>query len=152
MLNIIKIFSLFVSIIIGAGFASGKELFTFFATQKESAIYVIITSALVFFIITYATLELSRLNKTKTYTNFLVCIFKNKSIIAFFEICIVFFMFVSFSSMLAGFTSLTTESFGISKTFARLCFVILNFLFFFSSFMFFFGIVCLPVFPSLFSS
>ncbi len=127
MFNVFKIFSLFVSIIIGAGFASGKELFSFFATEKESSIYVIITSTLIFFIITFFTLEISRIYQTKTYNDFLKVIFKNKFLITFFEVCIVFFMFVSFSSMLAGFTSLIAQSFGVTKTFARIIFIFLNF-------------------------
>ncbi len=128
MLNVLKIFSLFVSIIIGAGFASGKELFSFFATEKGSSIYVIISSTLIFFFITFATLEISRTYQTKTYNQFLKVLFKNKLLITFFEICILFFMFVSFSSMLAGFTSLITQSFGVSKTFARVIFILLNFI------------------------
>ncbi len=127
MYNVFKIFSLFVSIIIGAGFASGKELFSFFATEEKSSIYVIISSALVFFFVAYATLEISRTNQTKTYNDFLKVIFKNKLLITFFEVCVIFFMFVSFSSMLAGFTSLVTQSFGVSKSFSRVTFLILNF-------------------------
>lgn len=126
-MNIIKIFCLFISIIVGAGFASGKEVFTFFATQKESSLTVVLVSSLVFFLVTFCTLEISRLNKTTTYTDFLNIIFKNKKLMRMFEISIVFFMFVSFSSMLAGFTSLIIQAFGISKTLARALFVILNF-------------------------
>ncbi len=128
MFNILKIFSLFVSIIIGAGFASGKELFTFFGTQKESSIYVIVSSSLLFFFVSFATLEIARTNHTTTYNGFLKIIFKNDRLIAFFETCILFFMLVSFSSMLAGFTSLVTQSFGVSSTFARVVFILLNFL------------------------
>ncbi len=127
MLNIIKIFSLFVSIIIGAGFASGKELYTFFASLQQDSSLVIALTSILFFLLIYSTLELIRLNNTRSYNQFLNIIFKDKLLINSFELCVVIFMFISFASMLAGFTSLTTLAFGISKTTARLLFALLNF-------------------------
>lgn len=128
MSNILKVYSLFISIIIGAGFASGKEVFTFFVLLKESSLLTLITSSIVFFLGIYSTLEITRKQKTTTYNQFLNFIFENKIIISFFEICIIFFMFVSFSSMIAGFASITSQSFNITTTLARILFLALNFI------------------------
>ncbi len=131
--NIIKIVSLCVSIIIGAGFASGREILSFFTTANSLSdggyITVLVVSSLIFFTVIYATLELTRKNQTNTYTNFLNSIFKNKTLVAFFEICIIMFMFISLSSMFAGFTAITTQAFDFDKNLSRLLFVILNFVF-----------------------
>ncbi len=131
--NIIKITSLCVSIIIGAGFASGREILSFFTTANSLAdggyTTVLIVSSFIFFTVIYATLELTRKNKINTYTEFLNAIFKNKLLVSFFELCIIMFMFISLSSMFAGFTAITTQAFGFSTTLSRLLFVILNFVF-----------------------
>lgn len=128
MLNVFKVYSLFISIIIGAGFASGKEVFTFFVLLKESSFIALVSSSLVFFLVIYATLEITRINKTTTYNEFLNIIIKNKILIYFFEIFIIFFMFVSFSSMIAGFTSLSSQFFNFTPRLARLLFVIVCFI------------------------
>lgn len=129
MSNIIKIFSLVISIVIGAGFASGKELFTFFGLLRENYLEGLIFCSFLFFILIYGTLEIARKNKTTTYNQFLNTLFKNKTIISFFEKCIIFFMFVCFSSMVAGFTSLMSQALNIDKIYTIIFFVVLNFIF-----------------------
>ncbi len=132
-INIFSIVCLCVSIIIGAGFASGKEILSFFTNVNSLSdggyIVVTIVSSLIFFIVIYSTLELTRKNNITTYNQFLNTIFKNKLLVSFFELCIIMFMFISLSSMFAGFTSITTQAFGFSKTFSRFLFVTLNFVF-----------------------
>ena len=80
MKNILKITFVLIGALIGAGFASGKEIYIFFFSYGIKGIMGLIISACLIGIIIYYSLNIIVKNNIKTYKEFLNEIFyKNKN-------------------------------------------------------------------------
>ena len=71
MKNILKIVFVIIGTMIGAGFASGKEIYLFFFSFGIEGIIGLLISAVITGITIYKTLEIINKNDIKTYKQFI---------------------------------------------------------------------------------
>lgn len=117
--NIIKVLSVILGTMIGAGFASGKEIYNFFVKYGLTGIIGIIISGILTGIIIYCTLKICNNRKIKN----------NKELIndikgpQFLYNIVNIFLIISFYIMITGFSSFFKQEFNISTyiTSAILC-------------------------------
>lgn len=119
--NIIRVISVIIGTLIGAGFASGKEIEIFFCKYGTYGIAGIILSAFLIGIIVYVIFLICEKLKIETYDQFLDYILeknlKNKNgklIIYVIKNIINLFLLISFFIMIAGFGSYFYQEFSIS--------------------------------------
>lgn len=99
-----NIIFLLIGTMIGAGFASGKEIFIFFGKYGYLGILGIIISSLLFYIVINSTLKYIFNNKIYSYNDFINTLFGKKLsifILSFVNI----FLLLSFYIMVAGFSA-----------------------------------------------
>ena len=114
MIDIIKIICTIVGTFIGAGFASGKEIYLFFYRYGISGMLgIIISSALVGFVI-YKAILISKNNGFNNYDEFLNFIIKNKYIKIIIKNIINIFLIISFCVMISGFCSFMKQEFNLN--------------------------------------
>ena len=90
--------------LVGAGFASGQEIYLFFYRYGKNGILGIFLCSLIFGIIIYKTLNIIRQNEINTYKDFLNIIFKNKKYLSnLTNIIVNIFLCMTFFIMISGF-------------------------------------------------
>lgn len=112
MFEIFNIVFVLIGTMIGAGFASGKEIFIFFGKYGNLGIIGIIISSIFFYIIINSTLKYTFNKKIYTYNSFIQNLFgKNFSsyVLSFINI----FLLISFFIMVAGFSAFLNQEFNI---------------------------------------
>ena len=113
MKNVFRIVSVFVGTVIGAGFASGKELLTFFAVYGYKSFYGILICGVFFALLgTVVLCKIERLGITNYHEYFRDI--SGRWLTVLFEIVISLFMLCSFSVMIAGTGSMLREKLGWS--------------------------------------
>ena len=113
MKNNIKAISVIIGTMIGAGFASGKEVYVFFAQYKIMGLIGAIISSLITAIVIYATLKISKKCKLKSNNEFVDNISKNEKIATSIKNIINTFLLASFWIMCAGLCSFFKQEFNI---------------------------------------
>lgn len=110
MKNTIKVIFVIIGTIIGAGFASGQEIYTFFYSYGINGIFGLILCSLLLVLIIYKVLIIiNKDKKIENYKDFLEKIIKVKSNKKYFNINFIIntiiniFMLISFYIMIAGF-------------------------------------------------
>lgn len=129
--SISKIVFVIIGALIGAGFASGQEIYVFFyAYGMKGIIGIIISSTLIGYII-YKTFKIIQKNDISTYREFLEIIIgrDKKNLISILNIIINTFLLVTFFIMISGFGAYFEQQLGInsligSAMLAILCYVI----------------------------
>ena len=109
----LKAIFVIIGTIIGAGFASGQEIYSFFNIYKENGFLGIIFASIIIGVITYKVLKNSNELNIKTYKELLE---KNKlsnKFAIFFNIIINLFLIISFYIMATGFTAYFKQEFNI---------------------------------------
>lgn len=101
--------------LIGAGFASGQEIYIFFYKYGIKGIIGITISSLLIGIIVYKVLEISREKETKNYKEFLSILVKNENKLNIFNTVINIFILVTFFIMIAGFGAYFEQQLGINS-------------------------------------
>lgn len=135
MKNILKIVFVIIGTLIGAGFASGQEMYIFFFSYGMNGIIGIFISSLLMGIIIYKTLNIINNNKIRTYKDFLNIVIKTKSKNKYFNIkyiiniIINLFILITFFIMIAGFGAYFEQELGIngfigSIILSIICFII----------------------------
>lgn len=113
MKNIIKSISVIVGAVVGAGFASGQEIYSFFNVYNENGLLgIIIASTLLGFII-YKVLKKSNDFNINTYNELLEKTGIPKKIRNILNIIINIFLLISFYIMVAGFIAYFKQEFGM---------------------------------------
>ncbi len=115
MKNILKVVCVIIGTIIGAGFASGKEVYIFFFSYGIKGLFGIIISSVIIGIIIYKGLNLIKYYNIKTYDQFLENLIKNKRIKDFSDTVINIFILISFYIMIAGFGAYLAQELGINN-------------------------------------
>ena len=110
---IIKAVSVIIGTIIGAGFASGKEIYIFFAQYGNCGIIGAVISSILTAIIIYNTIKITKKLQIKNNNEFLEKITKNKNVKMVLENIINAFLLVSFWIMCAGFCTFFKQEFKI---------------------------------------
>lgn len=107
-----KIAFLFVGTIIGAGFASGKELISFFGNYSAYIIPIAIGVGLLFFYTAWLFLSMGKLLKPNSLADITKAMYGKGAIVM--DIFIIISYFIVMSAMLAGIESLMKEGLNIS--------------------------------------
>lgn len=126
MKNSLKAVAVIIGAVIGAGFASGKEIYVFFLIYGIKGIYGLIFSNLILCIIIYKVSKIMLINNVESYEELLEKIFvKNKKVVRLIEFVINCFLIISFFVMVAGFSGFLNQEFNISYILSSMIFVIL---------------------------
>ena len=102
-MNILKVVFVIIGTLIGAGFASGQEIYTFFFSYGIKGILGIIISSTIIGLTIYKTFKIIEKNNIKNYKEFLDFFKKKKKIKELINSIINIFILVSFYVMIAGF-------------------------------------------------
>ncbi len=113
-LNVFKITSVYVGLIIGAGFASGREVMTFFISYGKFWWVGMVITGVLLSVLGYMIMDIIEKNKIKTYSGFLRTTMGEKTA-AITEVISGLFLCVLFFAMIAASGSLLYEAFGISR-------------------------------------
>lgn len=100
----LSVFLIFFGTMIGAGFASGREIYIYFARYGAYGLLMALVISGAFFVLGYIFLQLGKKCIVKNLTDFFKLLFGKFSI--FFEILIMFSYIIVLSAMFAGFDSL----------------------------------------------
>ncbi len=101
--------------VIGAGFASGQEIFSFFNIYGKKGLWGIILANILTGIIIYKVLKISNKMEIKSYKNLLEKTNLSKNKITIFNLIINMFLLLSFYIMIAGFATYFNQEFNIPK-------------------------------------
>jgi uncharacterized membrane protein YkvI len=118
MKKIIKTVYVIIGTIVGAGFASGKEIYSFFFIYGYMGIVGIIISSLIIGIVIYAVLEICKHNNVKSFEDFCMIIQRNitkngKVVFIFFNMLINVFLLIMFYVMISGFSGFLRQELNI---------------------------------------
>ena len=119
-LESLKVSFVIIGTIIGAGFASGQEIYTFFNVYGLKGLLGIFISCMLIGIVIYKTLKISMQLKQEEYEDFLKSIIPeklrdNKRLIFTINNIINIFLLISFFIMVSGFASYFFQEFQASK-------------------------------------
>lgn len=122
-----------IGIIIGAGFASGKEIYTFFFMYGQKGIIGIIISASIMGYIIYKTLKLIKKYNIQTYDELLKKIIikkqtKNLDIELILNIIINLFLLITFFIMCAGFSAYFQQEFQINQIISSIIIALISYI------------------------
>lgn len=125
MASIIKVSSVIIGTMIGAGFASGAEMFSFFFSYGKDGIIGLSVSCLIIGLVIYKSLRIICLYDIGSYKDFLNVLikvsnsgkwFRLKSfIINFFNVVVNMFILATFFVMVAGFGAYFEQEFGLNS-------------------------------------
>lgn len=133
MREIFTIVLLIIGALIGAGFASGQEIYSFFYSYGVIGLLgIIITSSLMSLLI-YKVLKIVRKNKIENYSEFLRIFIRNEKIIKVINNILNILLLVTFYIMIAGFGAYFEQEIGISKIVGSLILAILCAIVFFTN-------------------
>ena len=121
MKNQIKVISVIIGTLIGAGFASGQELSLFFGSYGIRGFYGVLLSIFLTSILIYQVFRLIQTSSIHTYSDFLTFLIPDKSLKkekrklsrTILNTTVQVFLFVSFFIMVAGFGAYFKQEFGI---------------------------------------
>lgn len=103
----------FIGMVVGAGFASGREVTDYFLVYGQKWKLGIIFSGLLFFLISFAVTDIINRKKIKSYTEYLSVVIGGKTAV-FTEWVSGIFFFVMFFAMTAAAGSVAEEIFGLN--------------------------------------
>lgn len=127
----IKIVMVIMGTLIGAGFASGREIYLFFGKFGKLGQLGIIISAILTGIIIYKTLKLTKEKELKQYNDFLENInIKYPKVNYLIKIIVTIFLLISFYIMVAGFSAYIKQIYKIPTYISSIIFVLIAYLIF----------------------
>ncbi len=126
-LESLKVSFVIIGTIIGAGFASGQEIYTFFNVYGLKGLLGIFISCMLIGIVIYKTLKISMRLKQEEYEDFLKSIIPEK----LRDNKINIFLLMSFFIMVSGFASYFFQEFQASKIYGGIIIAVLSLITFF---------------------
>lgn len=139
MKNVFKIVFVIIGTLIGAGFASGQEIYVFFFSYGIKGFIGIIISSVVMGVLIYKTLGIINKYNINSYKDLLDILIKKKKENKYFNfknivnLIINIFILVTFFIMIAGFGAYFEQQFGINSLVGSSILAILNFVIFLTS-------------------
>lgn len=118
MISIVKIVCTIIGTFIGAGFASGKEIYLFFYKYGMAGTLGIIISSVIIGYIIFKVIIISKKNKIENYDEFLDYILKNEYLKICIKKVIDLFLIISFCVMISGFCAFMNQEFNINFIFS----------------------------------
>ena len=131
-----QIFSIVLVIIgamIGAGFASGQEIYSFFYSYGIVGLIGIIITCFLISVTIYKSLKIICINEIDNYNEFLRVFIKNEKITQIVNLVINILLLVTFYIMIAGFGAYFEQELGINKIFGSSVLAIVSAIIFFTS-------------------
>lgn len=126
MKNRIKIIMVIIGTLIGAGFASGREIYLFFVKYGARGIIGIAISSILASTIIYNTLKKIKENEISNYPKLLAIINnKHPKVNLFISWVVNTFLLISFYIMIAGFSAYCNQNYNIEKIFSSIIFVLI---------------------------
>lgn len=134
MRNILKVVFVIIGTMIGAGFASGQEMYLFFFSYgMEGMIGILISSLIIGFVI-YKTFQIVDKYGVDTYKDFLdILIHKNSKLKSVINMIINIFILITFFIMIAGFGAYFEQELGINSLIGSTILAIATFIIFMTS-------------------
>ncbi len=131
---ILKVVFVIIGTMIGAGFASGQEMYLFFYSYGIKGLFGILISSSILGFVTYKTFKIMEKYKISTYKEFIdILIKKNSKIKPFINTIINLFILITFFIMIAGFGAYFEQELGISSIIGSSILAILTFVIFLTS-------------------
>ena len=131
MKNIFRVIFVIIGTLIGAGFASGREIYLFFGRYGECGKIGIILSGILTGIIIYRVLELTKVYEINTYNKLLERInWKHQKLNKFINIIVNAFLLISFYIMIAGFSAYIEQTYKIPIYISSIIFVVICYIIF----------------------
>ena len=125
-----KIILVIIGCLIGAGFASGREIYLFFTRYGEYGIFGLTLTGVIISFIIYNVLKMTKASQIKNYHQLINIInYKYKKINKFLNFIVNAFLLISFYIMIAGFSSYFNQmynvpTFATSIFFVFICYII----------------------------
>lgn len=130
--NIFKICFVIIGTIIGAGFASGKEIYTFFCTYGIFGLLGILISNIIIGLVIFLTFKIVIDNNIKTYSDFIYYLVGSNKVLNYTINNIMnIFLLISFIVMVSGFGSYFNQEFNIPAFIGAIIISLLAFITFF---------------------
>lgn len=130
--NIFNICFVIIGTIIGAGFASGKEIYTFFCVYGANGLLGILISNFIIGLVIYLTFKIVIDNNIKTYSDFIKCLIGSNKILNYTINNIMnIFLLISFIVMVSGVGAYFNQEFNIPAIFGAIIIAVLAFFTFF---------------------
>lgn len=114
-MNILKVVFVIIGTLIGAGFASGQEIYVFFYSFGIKGIYGIIISSSIIGLTIYSSFRIIKEHNIDNYKDFLDKTIKNKKIKDIINIIVNIFILISFYIMIAGFGAYLKQEYNINN-------------------------------------
>lgn len=133
MIEVISITLVIIGALIGAGFASGQEIFSFFYIYGKNGIYGILIMSLLIGIFIYKSLKIIYQKQVYNYNDFLNLFIKNTKIRNVILWIVNVLLLVSFYIMVAGFGAYFEQEIGINRIIGSIVLNLLCVIVFFSN-------------------
>ena len=133
MKEIFSIVLVIIGALIGAGFASGQEIYSFFYSYGEKGIIGILITSILMGLLIYKTLKIIYKNQINNYSEFLNQFINNQKIIKIIDIILNLLLLITFYIMIAGFGAYFEQEIGINEIIGCLILAILSSIVFFTS-------------------
>lgn len=133
MREIFTIVLVIIGALIGAGFASGQEIYSFFYSYGDVGLIGIFITCVLISLTIYKSLKIICINKIDNYNNFLRVFIKNEKITKIINIIINILLLVTFYIMIAGFGAYFQQELGMNKILGSSVLVIMSGIIFFTS-------------------
>ena len=138
MKNILKVVFVIIGTLIGAGFASGQEIYLFFFSYGKKGFLGILISSILMGLVIYKTLSIVNKYNIKTYKDFLDVLLPSKTttenkhfnIKIIINLVINIFILITFFIMIAGFGAYFEQQFGLNSLIGSGILAILSFIVF----------------------
>ena len=126
--KMLKVIFVIIGTMIGAGFASGQEMYLFFFSNGIKGLIGILISSTIIGIVIYKTLQIVNKYGVETYKEFLNVLIKKKSkAINIINIIINIFILITFFIMIAGFGAYFEQELGINSLIGSVILAIITF-------------------------
>lgn len=133
MREIFSIVLVIIGALIGAGFASGQEIYSFFYSYGGIGLIGIIITCILISLTLYKSLKIIYKNKIDNYNDFLKVFIKNEKITKGINIIINMLLLVTFYIMIAGFGAYFEQEIGVSKIIGSCVLAVMSAIVFFTS-------------------
>ena len=133
MREIFTIVLVIIGALIGAGFASGQEIYSFFYSYGAIGLVGIIITCILISLTLYKSLKIIYKNKIDNYDNFLKVFIKNEKVTKAINIIINILLLVTFYIMIAGFGAYFEQEIGVSKIIGSCVLAVMSAIVFFTS-------------------
>ena len=132
--NILKICFVFIGTIIGAGFASGKEIYSFFCIYGINGLWGILISNFIIGLVIFLTFKIVISNNIRNYKDLIqYCIGNNTVLTYTITNLINIFLLISFIVMVSGFGAYFNQEFNLPIVFGSILISIFAFFTFFKN-------------------